>query len=74
MLTDVMMPEVDGTGAYLMMQARHNLREIPVVMMSVAASPKRPDLDPSVLEFMSKPFSLQLVAVVTRLIGRPEDT
>lgn len=68
---DVMMPNLDGPGAYAAMRARDDLRGIPVVFMSAAVG--RAKLDPTIAGHLDKPFDLdQLIAVVQRIIGAPE--
>ncbi len=55
-LMDVMMPGLDGPGAYLAIRARPAGIAIPVVLMSAAADPAR--LPPGIAAFLPKPFDL----------------
>jgi CheY-like chemotaxis protein len=67
-LMDVMMPGLDGPGAYRILRSREDLPAVPVVMMSAAVQPIT--VDPSIAAFLHKPFDLtQLVELVTDLIG-----
>ncbi len=67
-LMDVMMPGLDGRGAYLAMRARPQGLSVPVVLLSAVADPAR--LPPGVAAFLPKPFDLeQLLALVARLLA-----
>ena len=69
-LLDMMMPDVDGPGAFREMQARPHLRGISVVLMSAALGPG--ELDGEIAGFLSKPFDLdRLLEVVIGAIGPP---
>lgn len=69
-LMDVMMPGLDGREVFRVLRSREDLPEIPVVMMSAAATADR--LDPSIAAFLPKPFDLdQLMETVADLIGHP---
>ena len=67
-LMDVMMPGLDGPGAYLAMRAGPEGSAVPVVLMSAAFDPARvPD---GVAAFPPKPFDLdQLLDLVARVLG-----
>ena len=67
-LMDVMMPGLDGRGAYLAMRARPHDVGIPIVLMSAAADPA--GLPPGVAAFLPKPFDLDhLLGLVARLLA-----
>ena len=67
-LMDVWMPGLSGHDAFSAMRARPDVRNIPVVMMSAAAT--QASMDPSIAGFLRKPFDLdRLLAIITRLIG-----
>lgn len=53
-LTDMMMPRLDGRGMIEQMQAHPRWREIPVVLMSAV----RPALPAGTRSFLKKPFDL----------------
>ena len=71
-LMDVMMPGLDGPGAYLAMRAQAPGSPglaVPVVLMSAAADPAR--LPAGIAGFLPKPFDLdQLLDLVARLLAR----
>ena len=67
-LLDIMMPAVDGYETLQKMQDRPDLDGLPVVLMSAAGRPSRPD--PRVWAFLPKPFDLdRLLAVVREIVG-----
>ena len=69
-LSDVMMPELDGPGMVRSLRAAPDLAEVPIVLMS-AANGTVP-LDPSITAFLPKPFDLDdLLAVVARSLHPP---
>ncbi len=69
-ILDMMMPDVDGPGAFRAMQARPHLRGIPVVMMSAAQGPG--GLENEIAGFLPKPFDLDhLMDIVIGAIGPP---
>jgi CheY-like chemotaxis protein len=71
-LMDVMMPGLDGRGAYLAMRARPAGAAVPVVLMSAAADPAR--LPPGAAAFLAKPFDLdELLGLVARLLAEGPD-
>lgn len=64
-LSDVMMPELDGPGMVRSLRAAPELANVPIVLMSAAdgAVP----IEPSVAAFIPKPFDLDdLLAIVAR--------
>ena len=69
-VTDTMMPVLDGIGFVRQMKAQPDYSAIPVIMMSAArgALPKE-DL-PKAASFFQKPFDLDaLLTTIERLIG-----
>lgn len=69
-LSDVMMPELDGPGMVRSLRAAPELADVPIVLMSAAdgAAP----LDPTIAAFIPKPFDLDdLLAVVARSLRPP---
>ncbi len=68
-LTDVMMPGMDGREMVKQMQADPTYKEIPVVVMSAASAGNR--LKPlEYAAFLTKPFDLdELITVISRVIS-----
>ncbi len=67
-LSDVMMPYLDGVGLAAAMQADPTLRDIPLVLMS--AVERNPARAVPHAAFLPKPFEYErLVATVARLLG-----
>jgi CheY-like chemotaxis protein len=67
-ITDWMMPIMDGVALCRALAADPTLADVPVVLSSAAA--KTPAVDHGHLEFHRKPLSMdQLTAIVARLIG-----
>ncbi len=67
-LSDVMLPHLDGLGLARAMQADPALRTIPLVLMSAVHQPR--DGVPPYAAFLPKPFALDvLLATVARLLG-----
>jgi CheY-like chemotaxis protein len=67
-VTDWMMPTMDGVALCHALAADDTLAQIPVVLSSAAAS--TPAVTRPHLEFHRKPLSIdQLVEIITRLIG-----
>src|SRR5215211_181007 len=64
-VTDVMMPGLDGPDLVRWMRARPALRDVPVVLTSAAVRPALDGLGPAT--FLEKPFDLDaLLAAVAR--------
>ena len=71
-LSDVMMPFLDGWGLAAAMRADPALRDIPLIMMSAVHT--LPDGAAHHAAFLAKPFDLdELLATVARQLG-PDDT
>jgi CheY-like chemotaxis protein len=69
-ITDWMMPKMDGVALIRELSRDRALAHVPVVLMSAAA--KAPALTHRVAEFHRKPLSIDdLIAIVARLIGPP---
>jgi CheY-like chemotaxis protein len=67
-ITDWMMPIMDGLALCRALAADNTLAQIPVVLSSAAA--RTPEVTHPNLEFHRKPVSIDaLIAIVTRLIG-----
>jgi CheY-like chemotaxis protein len=67
-LTDVMMPEIDGLEMLRRLQAAPELAGVPVVLMS-AANGTLP-ANPGAVAFVPKPFDLEhILAVIGRALG-----
>lgn len=67
-ITDWMMPKMDGLALCRALAADDALAQIPVVLSSAAA--RTPEIEHPKLEFHRKPLSIDsLVAIVKRLIG-----
>lgn len=65
-IADVMMPYLDGYG--LIRALENDSEKIPVILMSAAVSPRRPDVS-----FISKPFDLgELLDLITRSLNGSE--
>jgi CheY-like chemotaxis protein len=73
-LTDVMMPRLDGFGLVRQLRAAPRLRSIPVILMSAVANQAAPDLDE--VSVLTKPFDLDtlLRTVEAGLGNRPRFT
>ena len=66
-VSDYMMPGLDGKGLALAMQQDPELAAIPLILMSAAVVPT---VVGQVVAFLHKPFDLdELVAVVQRCLG-----
>ena len=67
-LMDVMMPGLDGRGAYRAIRARPDGAAARIVLMSASHTPRT--LDPGLDGFLAKPFHLaDLLALVDRVLG-----
>ncbi|HVL24212.1 MAG TPA: response regulator [Thermomicrobiales bacterium] len=68
-ITDTMMPGLDGVGLIRWMRAQPELRSVPAILISAAL---RPNLDGlGHCEFMTKPFELiTLLDAVTTALGQ----
>ncbi|AMM17191.1 MAG: response regulator [Pseudomonadota bacterium] len=67
-VTDWMMPVMDGLALCHALAADDTLAQIPVILSSAAA--RTPEVSHPKLEFHRKPLSIDsLIAIVTRLIG-----
>ncbi|KQR76254.1 response regulator receiver protein [Burkholderia sp. Leaf177] len=67
-ITDWMMPKMDGLALCRALAADTSLSQIPVVLSSAAA--RTPEIEHPKLEFHRKPLSIDaLIDIVTRLIG-----
>ena len=67
-LSDVMMPHLDGPGLARALQDDPGLRAIPLILMSAAHRPR--DGVTGYAAFLPKPFDLdRLLATVARLLG-----
>ena len=72
-LSDVMMPVLDGQGLCRAMAAHPVYHSIPVVLFSAGQSSLLLDEDCPADAFIPKPFELDdLLALVHRLVGEPE--
>ncbi len=69
-VTDVMMPRLDGLELIRWMRARSELRHVPVVLLSAVV---RPDGDAGGgVAFLAKPFDLEtLLAAISAALGYP---
>jgi DNA-binding response OmpR family regulator len=68
-VTDAMMPRLDGLGLVRALRGHLDLREIPVILTSAANQPDLDGLEPCV--FLSKPFELAaLLATVDGVLRR----
>jgi CheY-like chemotaxis protein len=70
-ITDTMMPGLDGVGLIRWLRAQPSLRAVPVLLLSAARRPNLDGLGDCV--FLPKPFDLTtlLEAVATALRGSP---
>ena len=69
-ITDTMMPGLDGPGLVRRMRGRPELRDIPVLMTSAVPRPVSDGL--GAVAFLPKPFDLDaLLAAVATLVGDP---
>jgi CheY-like chemotaxis protein len=67
-VTDWMMPKMDGVALCRALAADETLADVPVILSSAAA--RTPAVDHKHLEFHRKPLSMdELVRIVARLIG-----
>jgi DNA-binding response OmpR family regulator len=55
-VSDIMMPRLDGPDLVRWMRARSELRTVPVILTSAAVRPALDGLEPAV--FLAKPFDL----------------
>jgi CheY-like chemotaxis protein len=70
-LTDTMMPVLDGVGLVRQIKAEPDYRSIPVIMMSAARWALPKEDQSKVATFFQKPFDLDaLLATIGKLIGR----
>jgi CheY-like chemotaxis protein len=68
-ITDWMMPKMDGVALIRELSRDDALAQVPVVLMSAAA--RAPQIEHAALEFHRKPLSIDdLLAAVLRLIGQ----
>jgi len=68
-ISDVMMPKLDGRGLVHAIRAHPQLRDTPVVLMS-AGYAERGELAGKISEFVPKPFSItQIIEVVADLLS-----
>jgi len=66
-VTDCMMPEMDGMGLSRAMQHERSLADVPVVLVSALVTPP-PDLQAA--GFLRKPFAVsQLLEIIDRLVA-----
>ena len=69
-VTDIMMPGLDGPDLLRWMRARPELRSVPVILTSAAVRPELDGLEPAI--FLAKPFDLaDLIAAVARAVPQP---
>lgn len=69
-ITDGMMPRLGGEALVRTMRERPETREMPVIFVSAALTPRLDGLEP--WWFLTKPFDLQMMlAAVEGAIGRP---
>ena len=67
-ITDWMMPHMDGVELIRKLAASDGLGEVPVILMSAAAN--APALEPPHAQFRRKPFSIDdLIGAVRSIIG-----
>lgn len=67
-VSDVMMPRLDGPGLVRWMRSQPQLRRVPVILASAVTAPALDDLTP--VAFLTKPFELEvLLAVAARLLA-----
>ena len=70
-LTDIMMPIMDGRALLRALRTIPPLESLPVILMSAGAAP-RANIAEQSSEFLAKPFLIDdLIALVQRLIGPP---
>ena len=70
-ISDAMMPVMDGVELVRSLRADPRLGELPVIMMSAQIEPVIPELDGMAQAFLQKPFKPQLLyATVARLLER----
>jgi two-component system response regulator VicR len=70
-LTDLMMPTMDGRQLVAQMRRVPTLRRVPVILMSAASLPRVPIEEPEIPVFR-KPFEIDvLLAEISRLLARP---
>jgi CheY-like chemotaxis protein len=68
-ITDIMMPIMDGYELLTALKANPEWRDIPVVLMSAVAL-KGPETRPEIAAFLAKPFEIApFVDLVRQLIG-----
>jgi CheY-like chemotaxis protein len=68
-ITDLMMPLVDGLTLCRAMQAEPAYQAIPIILMSATAEPQATE-GCQYAAFLKKPFDLQVVmSTITRLLG-----
>ena len=69
-ITDGMMPRLGGEALIHAMRERPETRDVPVIFVSAAVTPRLEGLEP--WWFLPKPFDLEVVlATVAGAIGRP---
>lgn len=70
-LTDIMMPVMDGRALLRALRASPSLEILPVILMSAGAAP-RGDGAEQTAAFLPKPFLIEdLISLVQRMIGPP---
>lgn len=71
-ITDAMMPRLDGEGLVRAMRARAETRAVPVIVLSAAVTPTLDELGP--WWYLAKPFDLDaLLAAVASAMDLPHD-
>jgi CheY-like chemotaxis protein len=69
-ITDGMMPQLDGEALIRAMREQPATRDVPVIFISAAVTPRLEGLEP--WWFLSKPFDLDAVlTAVAGAVGRP---
>ena len=73
-VSDVMMPRLDGVGLVRWMRTQPHLRDVPVIFVSaMLADPSLDELNPAT--FIGKPFDLaELLAAVDNALGDSTST
>jgi len=71
-ISDVMMPVLDGVELCRRLKGSHETEAIPVILMSSAAQPAALRANPD--GFIEKPFQITAVeSLVTELLGAPDE-
>ena len=69
-ITDYMMPRLDGPGFIKQVHKIPDYRQVPIIVMSAVAVPSLNDLDSGSVRYLRKPFRLATVlAVVKDILG-----